>query len=210
MAGLFGQPDYYKCLCNCCPDVPCDCEFAAPLACRKAFLISTTIPGDPCAGDVVIGASISVASGNEKWVVGEDTAVETEWDGFNITIPCGLTPLALTGVLVRRASSPSGASPYVDNDIVQPCEYYFVLYSEDMTSYTIHYEYELCCGQSEAAPRCQTRLAWIKFLNIPAGRGVYDFLFWSHSGSDFYPDGFQGVGVLPGQCPYSDGDNPCL
>lgn len=205
------QQALLDCDCGCggCPDVPCDCEFAAPLACRKAFLISTTIPDDPCAGTVVIGATapdpVLIA-----WVVGEDTTITTLWGGFHITIPCDLMPLALKGVLVRRASSPSGDSPYVDNEIVRPCEYYFVLYSEDLTSYTIHYDYELCCGQAEATPQCQTRLGWIKFLGVPAGRGVYDFLYWSHSGSGFYPDGFQGVGILTGECPYSDGDNPCL
>lgn len=200
--------------CNCeevgCPDVPCDCEFTAPLACRKGTLVSTTIPGDTCAGEVVSGSSYTVPDADKKWVIGEDTPVMTVWDGFNITIPCSLDPLALVGVLVRRASSPTGASPYVDNSVVLPCEYYFVLYNEDLTSHTIHYDYELCCGQAEAAPPCTTRLSWIRFLGVPAGRGVYDFLFWSHSGSGFYPDGFQGNGTLVGECPFSDGDNPCL
>jgi hypothetical protein len=199
-----------ECGCGiCCPDVPCDCEFAAPLACRKGTLVSTTIPDDECAGTRVIG-STATEPALVAWVVGEDTTVPTIFDGFHITIPCDLMPLALTGVLVRRASDPTGASPYVDNEIVLPCEYYFVLYNEDETAYTIHYDYELCCGQSEAAPPCQTRLSWILFTDVPAGRGIYDFLFWSHSGSGFYPDGFQGVGVLEGECPFSDGDNPCL
>jgi hypothetical protein len=210
MAGLFGRPDYYKCLCDCCPNEPCDCGFSEPLACRKGTLISTTIPDDPCAGTVIPGSSSSVASGKEKWVVGEDLPIVTLWDGFHITIPCDLMPLALVGVLVRRSATPSGDSPYIDNDIVLPCEYYFVLYSEDMSTHTIHYDYELCCGQAEAAPLCQTRLSWIRFLGVSAGRGVYDFLFWSHSGSGFYPDGFQGNGTLVGECPFSDGDNPCL
>lgn len=210
MAGLFGQPDYIKCCCSSCPDVPCDCEFVEPLACRKGTLKSTTIPGDVCAGAVVSGSTHTIADAVKKWVLGEDVALITKWDGFHITIPCGLMPLALTGVLVRRSGTPSGLSPYVDDDIVHPCEYYFVLYSEDLTSHTIHYDYELCCGQAEAAPLCQTRLSWIKFLDVPAGRGVYDFLFWSHSGSGIYPDGFQGNGTLIGECPFSDGDNPCL
>jgi len=210
MGGLFGRPDYVKCCCGGCPDNPCDCEFSEPAACVRGTLKSTTIPGDPCAGAVVPGGAITVPAGKEAWVVGEDIALEKIFIGFNITIPCGLSPLALPGVLVRRAGVPSGPSPHIDNDIVEPCEYYFVMYDPAYNVTSINYEYELCCGQSEAAPECQTRLSWIRFLNVPAGRGVYDFLFWSHSGSIFYPDGFQGNGVLAGECPFSDGPNPCL
>jgi hypothetical protein len=207
MAGLFGQPDYLKCCCGGCPNAPCDCEFSEPLTCLKGTLKSTTIPGDTCAGAVVSGSvPYTITSGQEKWVIGEDTAIPVNWDGFNITIPCGLDPLSLPGVLVRRASNPSGLSPYVDDEIVRPCEYYFIMYSDDMLSHTIHYDYELCCGRSEAAPPCQTRLSWIRFLDVPAGRGVYDFLFWSASG----PTSTGGNGVLVGECPFSDGPNPCL
>jgi len=206
MAGLFGMPDYYKCLCDCCPDNPCDCEFSSMFTCLEGTLVSTTIPGDTCAGSTIAGGLHTIADSAKKWVLAEDTDVVVRWDGFNITIPCSLDPLALVGALVRRASNPSGPSPYVDNDIVQPCEYYFVMYSEDLSSHTIYYEYELCCGQAEAAPRCLTRLSWIKFTNVSAGRGVYDFLFWIPSGSVVSG----GNGVLTGQCPLSDGPNPCL
>lgn len=196
-----------ECGCGtCCPDVPCDCEFSdSVLTCRMGTLVSTTIPDDECAGTKVTGSSFATPA-LVAWVVGEDTIVSVNFEGFHITIPCDLMPLALVGVLVRRASSPTGDSPYVDNEIVLPCEYYFVLYNEDETAYTIHYDYTLCCGQSEAAPPCQTRLSWILFSGVPAGRGVYDFLFWSQSG----PTSTGGNGVLVGECPYSDGVNPCL
>mgnify|MGYP000897508413 CR=1 FL=1 len=163
---------------------------------------------NPCAGNV--GGGHGLLPELVAWVSGEDSPHATLWAGFHITIPCGLFPLALRSVLVRRAQNPSGPSPYVDNDIVLPCEYYFVLYNEAETAYTIHYAYELCCGRAEAVPTCQTRLGWIRFTDVPAALGTYDFLYWSHSGSGFYPDGFQGVGILPGECPFSDGDNPCL
>lgn len=185
----------------------CDCEFSEPLACVKGDLTST---GDPCAGGVVSGSAASVPSGKEAWVVGEDTAIPWLFNGFNITIPCGLMPLNLVCVLVRRAQNPSGPSPHIDNDIVNPCEYYFVVYDVDYNVTFIGYEYELCCGRAVAIPTCQTRLSWIRFLNVSAGRGVYSFLWWSHSGTVFYPDGFQGNGVLEGECPFSDGPNPCL
>lgn len=193
-----------ECGCGqCCPDDLCDCEFTDGIQeCREGTLQSTADPGDECAGGTVSGASHTTPA-LVAWVVGEDTVMSTRWDGFHITIPCGLMPLALTGVLVRRSATPSGPSPYVDDDIVAPCDYYFVLYSEDESSYSIHYAYELCCGQSEAAPPCITRLSWIRFTDVPAGRGTYDFLYWSSSGPT-------GNGVLVGECPYSDGDSPCL
>jgi len=202
MGGLFGTPDYVRCCCG-CPNAPCDCEFSEPVVCLLGSLIEPTIPDDECAGPRVNGSLHTISDSVKKWVLSEDLAIIVLWDGFNITIPCSLDPLALTGVLVRRAADPSGPSPYVDNEIVQPCEYYFVLYNEVLTSHTIHYEYELCCGQSEAAPPCQTRLSWIRFLNVPAGRGTYDFLFWQ-------PSGPGGNGVLEGECPFADGPNPCL
>lgn len=207
MAGLFGMPEYVKCCCGGCPDVPCDCEFSiTDNTCYVGSLVSTTIPGDTCAGARVSGSTYSIPDANKKWVIGEDFAQVVLWDGFHITIPCGLMPLALVGVLVRRASSPSGPSPYIDNDLVAPCEYYFVMYTAGLASHAIYYEYELCCGESEAAPRCQTRLAWIKFTSVSAGRGVYDFLIWNKSG----PNLSGGNGVLVGECPFSDGNNPCL
>lgn len=200
-----GKPKRARCCCG-CPDAPCDCELSdGILTCRKGDLQSTTIPGDVCAGAVVGGTSTALPT-NVAWVAGEDTTISTSWNGFNITIPCGLSPLALTGVLVRRSPSPSGPSPYIDDDIVKPCEYYFVLYSEDGSTYSINYSYELCCGESEAAPPCQKRLSWIRFLDVPAGRGVYNFLFWGNSG----PTIGGGNGVLVGECPFSDGPNPCL
>jgi hypothetical protein len=195
-----------QCSCDVAECDVCECEFSTPLACVRGDLTST---GDPCAGGVVSGGSSSVPSGKEAWVVGEDTAIPWQFDGFNITIPCGLLPLNLVCVLVRRAQLPSGPSPHVDNNIVQPCEYYFVVYDVDFNVTFIGYEYELCCGRSVAAPTCQTRLSWIRFVNVSAGRGTYSFLWWSHSGTGFYPDGFQGNGVLEGECPFSDGDNPC-
>jgi hypothetical protein len=185
----------------------CDCEFSEPAACVKGELTST---GDPCAGGVVSGGSTSVPSGKEAWVVGEDIAIARLFNGFNITIPCGLMPLNLVCVLVRRAQSPTGASPYVDNTIVQPCEYYFVVYDVDFNVTFIGYEYELCCGRAVAVPTCQTRLSWIRFLNVSAGRGTYSFLWWTPSGIPSAENGFTGNGVLPGECPFSDGPNPCL
>jgi hypothetical protein len=195
-----------QCSCTAAECDVCDCEFSEPAACVKGELTST---GDPCAGGVVSGDYTSVPSGKEAWVVGEDIAIARLFNGFNITIPCGLMPLNLVCVLVRRAQSPTGASPYVDNTIVQPCEYYFVVYDVDFNVTFIGYEYELCCGRAVAVPTCQTRLSWIRFVNVSAGRGTYSFLWWSPSGNDFV-DGFQGNGVLPGECPFSDGPNPCL
>ena len=195
-----------NCGCCGCPDRPCDCEFSEPLACVRGDLTST---GDPCAGGIVSGSAHTIPSGYEAWVVGEDTAIGWFFNGFNITIPCGLMPLNLPCVLVRRSPNPSGDSPHVDNTIVAPCEYYFVVYDAAYAVTQIWYDYELCCGRAVAIDTCLTRLSWIRFLDVPAGRGTYNFLYWSHSGSDFYPDGYQGNGVLVGECPFSDGDTPC-
>jgi hypothetical protein len=199
--------------CGCCgPECDvCDCEFSDQ-ACAIGELQSTTIPGDPCAGPTVGGTAVPLwlpDVSQRPWVEGEDEARPYGWGGFHITIPCDLMPLGLYSVVVRRARNPSGPSPHIDNDVVLPCEYYFVMYDEDENVSGVYYGYEFCCGRSEAVPTCQTRLSWIRFLEVSAGRGVYDFLLWSPSGNDFV-DGFQGNGVLPGECPFSDGPNPCL
>jgi len=210
MGGLFGIPEYVKCCCNPECDV-CDCEWSDP-SCMIGFLQSTTIPDDPCAGPTVGGNRDIVwlpAADQRPWVEGEDEARVYGWGGFNITIPCDLMPLGLYGIIVRRARNPSGPSPHIDNEIVLPCEWYFIMYDEDENVSGIYYAYELCCGRSEAVPTCQTRLSWIKFTGVSAGRGIYDFLWWNPSGSGF-TDGFQGNGVLVGECPYSDGPVPCL
>ena len=203
MGQLFGKKKDKKCCCDVACNV-CDCENPS-LACRVGSLVSSTIPDDPCAGARVNGGDHTIPSDKYAWVDTEDTPTIVIWDGFHITIPCELSPLSLVGVLVRRSNFPSGPSPYIDNDIVQPCEYYFVLYSEDLSSYTIHYEYEICCGRAEAVPTCQTRPSWINVTNVSAGRGVYNFLFWNKSGSA--ESG--GNGVLVGECPFSDGPSPC-
>jgi formylglycine-generating enzyme required for sulfatase activity len=167
-----------------CPDDACACEFSTP-TCVRGDIVSTTEPDDECAGDVVAGSPITVPGGWDKpWVEGEDTANQYIFDGFNITIPCGLDPLALIGVLVRRSPNPTEDAPGVDYNIVEPCDYYLVMYDALGNVASINYSYALCCSPAFASPLCTTRLVWIKFSGVPAGRGVYDFIFWRPRGTD--------------------------
>jgi hypothetical protein len=134
----------------------------------------------------VPGSTNSVPAGWEKpWVNAVDTVIEAMFDGFNITIPCDLFPLALRGVLVRRSPDPNAPQAEgVDYSIVEPCDYYFVMYTEDGNVASINYSYDLCCSPAFASPICQTRGVWVRFNGVAAGRGTYSFLFWRSRGAD--------------------------
>jgi hypothetical protein len=168
-----------------CPDDACACEIVNP-TCLIGTLTGTTEPDDDCAGPTVSGSSITVPGGWEKpWVQDRDTTISVIWDGFNITIPCGLDPLALIGVLVRRSPDPDAPqADGVDYNIVEPCDYYLVMYDEEGNVASINYQYTLCCSPAFASPICQLRGVWIKFSGVPAGRGTYDFMFWRSKGAD--------------------------
>jgi hypothetical protein len=168
-----------------CPDDACLCETISPaVACGS--LVEAYEPGDPCAdGGVGVSFGNAITVLEQPWVNGVDQAFGSGSGGGNITIPCGLFPVDLPGVLVRRSADPNAPQAEgVDYSIVEPCDYYYVLYNEDGTLNTIVYEYSMCCSAAFASPTCQTRAAWVKIHRVPLLRGYYDFIYWRPRDAD--------------------------